>query len=264
MPLLGSLMWSSCCLVQLVMNALSLGCAGFSALDRLRPFFIAATVASLKRASHSYAQRKAWARIGVLWGASLLLACSPAILRCVNTGTLGATAKAKGGPKQHTQRESNTQEVLDVSLRVRGVKCEACANGLRSDLLAALTRSQDWIVGGAAVEFRSVEDTLVAITLQHRRETEAPRGTCDSVGVLSTASLVAGHGDGGPPPLQHREESTSSGSLDTCPGLSLVTRGVSETKTAEGRVWECVLGVIASKGYVAATNDADPLPWRER
>lgn len=49
---------SSCCLIQLLLNLFSLGCAGFSVLDDYQPIFLSLTLISLvqlyrKRSSHT-------------------------------------------------------------------------------------------------------------------------------------------------------------------------------------------------------------------
>jgi hypothetical protein len=47
LAVLGGLLSSSCCVLQLALNALSFGCAGFSALTPYRPLFLAATAGGL-------------------------------------------------------------------------------------------------------------------------------------------------------------------------------------------------------------------------
>ncbi len=47
LAVLGGLLSSSCCVLQLALNAASLGCAGFSALTPYRPLFLAATAGGL-------------------------------------------------------------------------------------------------------------------------------------------------------------------------------------------------------------------------
>lgn len=47
LAVLGGLLSSSCCVLQLLLNALSVGCAGFSALTPYRPLFLALTASSL-------------------------------------------------------------------------------------------------------------------------------------------------------------------------------------------------------------------------
>lgn len=43
----GGLLSSQCCIIQLALNAMSVGCAGFSVLSPYRPAFLAATTAGL-------------------------------------------------------------------------------------------------------------------------------------------------------------------------------------------------------------------------
>ncbi|KAK9840601.1 hypothetical protein WJX81_003915 [Elliptochloris bilobata] len=46
LAVLGGLLSSSCCVLQLFLNALSFGCAGFSLLTPYRPLFLALTAGS--------------------------------------------------------------------------------------------------------------------------------------------------------------------------------------------------------------------------
>ncbi|KAK9795948.1 hypothetical protein WJX73_002658 [Symbiochloris irregularis] len=54
----GGLLASSCCVLQLVLNAFSVGCAGFSVLTPYRPVFAALTSASLAYTHHKYRDRR--------------------------------------------------------------------------------------------------------------------------------------------------------------------------------------------------------------
>lgn len=51
---LGGLLSSQCCVIQLALNAMSVGCAGFSALTPYRPAFLAATTAGLVLSHRKY------------------------------------------------------------------------------------------------------------------------------------------------------------------------------------------------------------------
>lgn len=52
--ILGGLLSSQCCVIQLALNVMSVGCAGFSALSPYRPAFLAATTASLVLSHRRY------------------------------------------------------------------------------------------------------------------------------------------------------------------------------------------------------------------
>ena len=89
----GSLAASNCCVIQLLLNYFALGCAGFSALDRWRPFSTALTAAScaalLIRGGCPSRRRSAWAVC--LISAALLI--SQHVLSAHNKGTLNTVAE---------------------------------------------------------------------------------------------------------------------------------------------------------------------------
>ena len=125
----GGLGASSCCLVQLALNYVSVGCAGFAALDRQRPYWGLATVAVLGwRARRSPALAP--------WAVAAALAASPALLRRWN---LGAPAPD------------------DVVFSVAGMKCEGCAAGLRQAVLDRLGASS---AGRVSVDFERAQITV--------------------------------------------------------------------------------------------------------
>jgi hypothetical protein len=51
----GGLLSSSCCVIQLALNAMSVGCAGFSVLTPYRPSLIAVTALGLAYSHQKYA-----------------------------------------------------------------------------------------------------------------------------------------------------------------------------------------------------------------
>jgi copper chaperone CopZ len=103
-----------CCIIQLVLNLLGYGCAGFIALSSYMPIFAAILILLIsinlfnKRADRSYLPL-------IL---SIMLFCGPEIIDWVNLQR-GATSK--------------TIEVVQVQLY--GLKCSSCANRVRSELL---------------------------------------------------------------------------------------------------------------------------------
>ncbi len=125
---LGGLLSSSCCTIQLVLNSVSVGCAGFAVLDRFRPFFLFFTFSSLAYKTAMYDVRlhhKPWRSLST-WIVALVLATSPAVVRRLNRGGSGGlVAGAAGQPP-----------LLLLQYKVVGMKCEACANGLKNALEA--------------------------------------------------------------------------------------------------------------------------------
>lgn len=133
---LGGLLSSSCCTIQLVLNSISMGCAGFAVLDRFRPFFLLATFSSLAYKTWRYDVRmhKDPLRSLPTWLIALTLACSPSIVRHVNRW---------GGLQQQQQqlfiehKEQQAAVALPLlKFKVEGMKCEACGNGLKNALQA--------------------------------------------------------------------------------------------------------------------------------
>ena len=108
--LVGGLLSSSCCVVQLALNALAFGCAGFAALDKFRAPAAAATAAALvvsesrrRRKRTRQQQQQHGKEASNLWRALLpfalagLLAASPEITAAVSRlgGVSGAVVRAK-------------------------------------------------------------------------------------------------------------------------------------------------------------------------
>lgn len=116
----GGLLSSSCCVLQLVLNSLSIGCAGFAVLDRFRPFFLALTFSSLAFKTWYFdvrLKRTVWRSIPT-WIVALALAFSPHAVKFINRA---AASSASRQPQVYR-------------LDVKGMKCEACANGLKREL----------------------------------------------------------------------------------------------------------------------------------
>ena len=116
--ILGGLLSSSCCTIQLVLNSVSVSCAGFAVLDKFRPLFLLITFSSLAYKTYMYDVRvhKRIFRSLPTWLLAIALASSPHIVRFLNRhGNL--SHKPLGSP---------------LAFRVHGMKCEACANGLKN------------------------------------------------------------------------------------------------------------------------------------
>ena len=159
----SSLLSSSCCLLQLIINAFSFGCAGFAALDIVRPFFLCLTFGALSTRTayvlgwspmtasgtgstsigtgrpkllHSQFDKMDMWQLVASWTAATVISFLPEILRLLNrrggwrirtgrnnTGQLDELENPAGRPKEVTA-------VTTMHAIVSGVKCEACASGL--------------------------------------------------------------------------------------------------------------------------------------
>lgn len=152
--ILGGLLSSSCCTLQLVLNSFSLGCAGrrrpgglrmlymcgliltsrfdqhqagFAVLDKARPLFLALTFTSLAYKTWRYDIRlhRAPFRSLPTWFIAAALAGSPALVRAANRRRGLAAAV-----------EAEKAQVVPIQFKVTGMKCEACGSGLRNALEA--------------------------------------------------------------------------------------------------------------------------------
>ena len=114
------LLSSSCCALQLILNAFSLGCAGFNSfLGPVRPVLLAMTVV-LQSMSWYVAWSRPWQWIPTIAGSSLVLglALLPEVLYCLNlskTSKATPTMKAKTGAKEYW-------------FKLQNVGCMACVS----------------------------------------------------------------------------------------------------------------------------------------
>lgn len=134
----SSLIASNCCLIQLVLNYLSIGCAGFAILEPIRPFARMATIASILY----MLSRKRSARTWVFSIISLMLLISQDMLALHNKSSLtpsqwlqwpqvvqqgsseiGSTKARKG--EAHIASGITTHEA-----RATGLKSQSCSSGL--------------------------------------------------------------------------------------------------------------------------------------
>jgi len=102
---------SSCCLIQLLLNALGFGCAGFAVLTPYQPLFAALSVTCLGYSIHRNRSSTA-VKIAV---SALLILLSPYLLAYFNLVGLSSG------------KEFITGEV-------RGAKCEGCLNSVKNRL----------------------------------------------------------------------------------------------------------------------------------
>lgn len=129
----GGLLSSSCCAVQLVLNSISVGCAGFAVLDRFRPLFLLLTFSSLayKTVTYDVHLHKKPLRSLPTWLVAVALASAPVLVRRLNRGGL-----SMGSWSSASSLHGTAPRPVMLRYRVRGMKCEACANGLKNALEA--------------------------------------------------------------------------------------------------------------------------------
>ena len=188
--LVGGLLSSSCCIVQLALNALAFGCAGFAALDKFRAPAAAATAAALVF-SERRRRRRQHRKASNIWRALLpfalagLLAASPEITAAVSRygGVSSAVMRAKefafelSPLKAFSSSSSSLFSSSDAGsasasaaaivvkkkktkLRLTGVKCAACGERARAAAAGAASPfgaavSVDWQKAEATVEIPS-------------------------------------------------------------------------------------------------------------
>lgn len=117
--LIGGLLISSCCLIQLFLNLFGIGCAGLNTfLLPYRPLFISLTIVWLTYGF--YRSRPSKWHLTILITLTVLLSLSPELLRMYNN------AHSSIAPEQMELRQTHWQ--------IEGMHCEAC----RSAVLRAL------------------------------------------------------------------------------------------------------------------------------
>ena len=119
--LVGGLLSSSCCAIQLILNLFSVSCAGFAVMDVYRIPFTCLTFGLLgwkrmiaKQSGAPFITRESLA----VMGAALVLTLMPNMVRASNE-------RVKVNDVGQTEWYS-----------VQGMKCLGCANGFKKDLLA--------------------------------------------------------------------------------------------------------------------------------
>jgi len=132
----GGLLSSSCCAVQLFLNSISVGCAGFAVLDRFRPLFLCLTFSSLAYKTVAYdvhLHKNPWRSLPT-WVVAVALASAPVVVRRLNRG--GFHLGSLSSPSSSSLLGNVPQRPVMLQYSVRGMKCEACANGLKNALEA--------------------------------------------------------------------------------------------------------------------------------
>ncbi len=117
--LIGGLLVSSCCLVQLFLNAFGIGCAGLNTLLLpYRPLFISLTVISLTYSFFRYHPSK-W-HFAAIVTFTLVLSLSPELLRAYNN--------------RFSNNDLVDKQAIITRWKITGMHCEGC----RSAVIRAL------------------------------------------------------------------------------------------------------------------------------
>ncbi|CAF1019554.1 unnamed protein product [Rotaria sp. Silwood1] len=117
--LIGGLLISSCCLIQLVLNLFGIGCAGLNTLLLpYRPLFISLTIISLTYSFFRYRPSK-WHFTSVVIF-TLILSFSPELLRIYNN--------------QFTRNDIIDNQVIITHWKIIGMHCEACRSAVIQSL----------------------------------------------------------------------------------------------------------------------------------
>jgi len=119
---IGGLLASSCCVIQLGLNTMSLGCAGFSVLTPYRPVFLSMTGIFLGTLFFRQGMNKNTLTTSAI---ALTLTLSPEMVKMWNLNKL---------PFFSSSRISTATE--KVVLQVEGIACESCASKVKSAILS--------------------------------------------------------------------------------------------------------------------------------
>jgi copper chaperone CopZ len=111
-----ALLSSSCCILQLILNSLSIGCAGFSLLDAYRTELTVLTL-TLMAYNLIYHRLKYTVYTTVI---CVVLMLSPEALSTLNSYRTRPTVKAS--------------DCIQLEYSVPSMKCEGCANRIKSEL----------------------------------------------------------------------------------------------------------------------------------
>ncbi|CAG8508253.1 1474_t:CDS:1 [Acaulospora morrowiae] len=118
--ILTGLLSSSCCIIQLVFNIFSIGCAGFSILTPYRPIFLSFTTILIITTITRYGLKSRRALITIL--ISLFLCISPELVAFYNQGNIPSTQKFF----------SVNLEKEVFLLEIYGISCEGCTNRIKN------------------------------------------------------------------------------------------------------------------------------------
>lgn len=130
---------SSCCVVQLILNSMSIGCAGFAVLTPWRfPLLTLSSTFSLMAIQQNGGLINRRSLVSVL--ALSALSLSPEIVKCINTNcwsrmwtsAIGVTTQILDAPAAADVKSNEIGQV--ITLHIRKIKCEACANNAKNAL----------------------------------------------------------------------------------------------------------------------------------
>ena len=156
--LIGGLLISSCCLIQLFLNLFGIGCAGLNTfLLPYRPLFISLTIVSLTYAF--YRSRPSKWHFTAIVTLTVLLSMSPEILRYYNNS--------------HSSITSNTADLYQTRWKIEGMHCEAC----RSAVLNAL-KSLDGVIDVDV----SLETSEAILSSRYQLDTNTVKRVIQSAG----------------------------------------------------------------------------------
>ncbi|CAF2736585.1 unnamed protein product [Rotaria sp. Silwood2] len=117
--LIGGLLISSCCLIQLFLNLFGIGCAGLNTLLLpYRPLFISLTIISLTYSFFRYRPSKWHFTAVVIF--TLILSFSPELLRIYND--------------QFARNDIVDDQVIVTYWKITGMHCEACRSAVIQSL----------------------------------------------------------------------------------------------------------------------------------
>ena len=140
--LLLPLLSSSCCAVQLLINAFGIGCAGFnSVLGPLRPFFLSLLVYSTAISYPSGGVgRVNWCRNAAL---SFFFALMPELLHMWNNSQSRRRQKGRA-----TQVTTDATVYVTVELDIPSMGCAACINKIDSTIsgMSGVISSTSWLL----------------------------------------------------------------------------------------------------------------------
>ncbi|KAL2916312.1 hypothetical protein HK105_204068 [Polyrhizophydium stewartii] len=154
---------SSCCVVQLVLNALSVGCAGFAVLTPYRLPFTGVALGLLIASS----RKSVWTpATTAMAGLSVALMASPDLVDSYNNGRLSDwTAPLFGSAVVDRPRQGCVPVVTQtLTFEIKGLRCMGCASRVKSVLeaLPTVTDARVYFDAGAAVISRTVPAYLVS------------------------------------------------------------------------------------------------------
>lgn len=161
--LLG-LLSSSCCVLQIILNAFSFGCAGFNTLlGPIRPPLIAFTVLTQSVSWYVALPRPfQWGPTAASTALSLVLTFSPEMLdiyyrRQLKAGASGYPSNAD----QASPNTSNKQFLMHISFEPKSMGCISCVTSVRKTLVAhpAVQNCTVSLEKASAVALLSVEPT---------------------------------------------------------------------------------------------------------